>query len=380
MKKIAKILVQKRQEIISIWEEDVLQDVLAAKDTNLIALHDHIPNILDDIVEILNRHPNPENYLSDKKIGQIQEDSIEHGRHRATTSNYTVDQIIHEYMIFYNVVNRILIENRQNDPATLHLIKCCIDKAMLNSVKSFTESIQEMQNKLVGTLAHDIRNPLAAARMAIEMLDYKAGEERFKKVKKMSFNCVNKSIDLVEGLLDSITVRAGEGIMLSFSELNLYENIKTVYEEACDIFDENIVFECEDKNLKGVYDATAVRRLLENLISNAFKYGDSEKPITINVNNEDEKTLKIMVHNFGNPIPREKQKGIFDFLTSEKQQRSKKLQSYGIGLTLVKMVAEAHSGFVELKSEKVFGTQFSVTLKKNSNQPGKIRTKLNATA
>lgn len=377
MKKTAQLLIDKHQDIIRIWEKDVLKYVSAAKDTNKIALHDHIPNILDDIVDIINRHPNPENYLNDNKIDQIQENSVEHGRHRATISNYTVDQILHEYMIFNNVLVRVLNENDQYDPATHHLIKCCIDKAMLNSVKSFSESIQEMQNKLIGTLAHDIRNPLAAGRMAIEMLIYEAGEERFEKVKKMTFNSINKSIDLVEGLLDSITVKAGEGIMLSFTEIDLYENIKTVFEEARDVFSENIVFECEDKNLEGVYDSTAVRRLLENLISNAFKYGDSNQPITLKVNNQGEK-LQISVHNFGRPIPKEKQKVIFEFLNREKQQRSKKLQSYGIGLTLVKMVAEAHLGTVKLKSEEGFGTEFLVELNKNSNQPGKIRTKLNA--
>ena len=379
MKKTARLLKNKRDEIIELWEKEVLVKVEAAPSTNKIALQDHVPNILDDIIDIMDRHKNTADYLSDKKIHRIEKNSLEHGRHRATSPNYTVGQIIHEYMIFNTVILRILQENDNSDVVLFDLIKCTIDKAMLNSVASFTESIQEMQNKLMGTLAHDIRNPLAAARMAIEMLNYEAGEERFKKVKKMSYNSVNKAIELIEGLLESITVKAGEGIMLSFSELDLNEDIQTVYEEACDIFSEEIILDKKDEPINGIFDATAIRRLLENLVTNAIKYGHSEKPVIIKIDNEDE-WLNISVHNHGEPIPKEKQKDIFTFLEHGKQKRKEKLQSYGIGLTLVKMVAEAHGGSVVLKSEDGFGTEFLIKLNKHSNVPGKARTILNAEA
>jgi len=379
MKKTAKLLKSKRDEIIAYWEKEVLEQVEAAPSNNKIALHDHVPNILDDIIDILNSHDNVEEYLNNEEIHQIEKNSYEHGRHRATSPHYTVGQIIHEYMIFNTVILDTLKKNNLNEIVLFDLIKCTIDKAMLNSVSSFTESIQEMQHKLMGTLAHDIRNPLAAARMAIEMLDYKAGEERFKKVKKMSYNSVNKAIDLIEGLLDSITVKAGEGIMLSFSEMDINLDIQTVYEEACEVYSEEIILEKKDEPIEGIFDPTAVRRLLENLVTNSIKYGKPDTPIIIKVNNEEE-WLTLSVHNEGKPIPIDKQEGIFTFLQQGKQLREKKLKSYGIGLTLVKMVAEAHGGSVLLRSEEGFGTEFQIKLNKFSNIPGKTRTLLNAEA
>ncbi len=379
MKKTAELLKSKRDEVIALWEKEVLVQVKAARNTNKIAIHDHVPNILDDLIDIMNRYENIDDYLNDEEIHQIEENSLEHGRHRATSPNYTVDQIIHEYMIFNNVINRVLHANNIKEESLFHLIKSAIDQAMLNSVSSFTESIQEMQNQLIGTLAHDIRNPLAAARMSIEMLNYEAGEERLKKVKKMSYNSVNKAIDLIEGLLESITVKAGEGIMLSFSEMDLNNDIQSVYEEACEIFSEEIILEKKDEPINGIFDPTAVRRLLENLVTNAIKYGHSEKAIVVRIKNEEE-WLNISVHNHGEPIPKEKQKAIFTFMQFGKQQREKELKSYGIGLTLVKMVAEAHGGSVVLKSEEGFGTEFLVKLHKNSNVPGKKRALLNAEA
>ncbi|WP_026913864.1 histidine kinase dimerization/phospho-acceptor domain-containing protein [Christiangramia portivictoriae] len=136
---------------------------------------------------------------------------------------------------------------------------------MLKSLQAFTKSIQEMQNKLIATLAHDIRNPLSAARLGIEMLNKDhTDENRAKRVHKITMNSVNKAIQMLEGLLDSITVKAGEGMMLTFSEVNLYEDLETIYQEVRDIYSEEIVFICEDKDLTGVYDSVAVRQMMGN--------------------------------------------------------------------------------------------------------------------
>ena len=377
MKRITNILKENHQKIIEIWETEVLQHVDAAEQTNKIALHDHIPNILDDIIDILERHDNIEWDLEDFKIAKIEKNSLEHGRHRASSAEFTADQILHEYMIFHNVIIKVLNDHQITDKAIFHLLKCCIDKSMLNSIQSFTRSIQEMQTKLIGTLAHDIRNPLSAARLGIEMLSLDKSPERVERVQKMTMSSISKALNMVEGLLDSVSVKAGEGMMLSFSEINLFEDIETVYKEAQDVYSEEIIFECEDEDLYGVFDATAVRRLLENLITNAVKYGESQKPITIKVVKEDERYLKLSVHNFGTPIPEEKQKEIFKFLNRSKDTSKRDLQSWGIGLTLVKMVADAHGGKINLKSSKEFGTEFSVTLSGTLNEPGKHRTKLN---
>lgn len=313
MKRIPQILQENHDNIICAWEKEVLQHVDAAKHAYKIALHDHIPNILDDIIDIFERHDTIDWNIQDFKIAKIEENSLEHGRHRASSEYFTVDQIIHEYMIFHNKIIEVFNNHKVTDTGAIHLLKCCIDKSMLKSVEAFTKSIQEMQNKLIGTLAHDIRNPLSAARLGIEMLDLKAGPERVERMRKMSMYSVDKALHMIEGLLDSISVKAGEGMMLSFSEINLFSDIRTIYEEAEEIYSEKIIFECADKELNGIFDATAIRRLLENLITNAVKYGESEKPISLKVVKECERFLSLAVHNFGPPIPQESKKKFLIF-------------------------------------------------------------------
>ena len=378
MKKVTQILENNSQLIIEDWERQVLELVKSSTSANRIALRDHVPNILNDIIGIMEEYDIIDWNLEDPKIALIESNSVDHGRHRASSGSFSSDEILHEYIIFHNVILRVLNINGITDHHAYNILKCCVDKSMLKSLEAYTKSIEEMQSKLVATLAHDIRNPLSAARLGIEMLNTEdIDQDRSMRVKKMTMNSVNKALEMLEGLLDSITVKAGEGMMLTYAETDLYSDIETIYQEASEIYSEEIILECLDKDLHGIYDAVAVRRMLENLITNAIKYGDKNTPITMKIEKDGDDQLLLSVHNHGNPIPQEKQKAIFDFLQYGKQTRKPKLKSWGIGLTLVKMVAEAHGGAVELTSEKNKGTEFKIRISNSANKPGKIRTKLN---
>lgn len=103
-----------------------------------------------------------------------------------------------------------------------------LETSMSHSFSAFSDSLQEMRETLVGTLAHDLRNPISAAYFSIDIMKHSDGEERFKKVKEMTLKSLRRSLDLMEGLLDAISVKAGEGITLNFSESNLVEDIKNV--------------------------------------------------------------------------------------------------------------------------------------------------------
>ena len=94
---------------------------------------------------------------------------------------------------------------------------------------------------------------------------------------------------LVEDLLDAITVRSGEGISLLFSEYNVVEDVKLIASEAAEAYSNKIVLNLTKKEIHGVFASTAVRRILENLITNAVKYGAIDEPITISLQEEGKK-------------------------------------------------------------------------------------------
>src|SRR5690606_2056496 len=133
---------------------------------------------------------------------------------------------------------------------------------------------------------------------------------------------------------------------------------------------------CEEEKIIGIFDSTAVRRVLENLLTNAVKYGIPDEPITVTIENDPEKVL-LKVHNYGEPIAPEEREDIFNFLTHRDKGTPGQLRSWGIGLSFVKMAAEAHGGNVEIESSQENGTTFLVEFLKWANKPGKRRVVLN---
>lgn len=376
MKKAAGILKLQKNKILNTWEESVKEEITATRFTSRLALRNHIPHLLDDIGRIICRLADSEVIRDKEHFEEIYENSVEHGRQRSSSTGFTVDQILREYIIFHRILTEVLEEEKAYTSEVGIVLKYTLENAMLYSVTAFSDSLQEIRQKLIGVLAHDMRNPISAAYLAVGAIEHNLGKERLEVIKKMAMNSLKRSLDLIEGLLDSITIQAGEGMIMNFSEINLAESIVSVHQEASQIYSNEIRLECNEKEIRGVFDGLMVRRVLENFLSNAVKYGEWDKPVTILVENSKE-SVAIRVHNHGKPIPEEKQQEIFHFLNTTDGDKVKELRSYGMGLSLIRAIAEGHGGSLHIKSDKTEGTTFSIILNKNENTPGKKRVALN---
>ncbi len=362
--------------IINKWEQEVKEEIPAAYISSNLALRNQLPSVLKDFADIIERYGDLKELEANEKFEEIIKNTLEHGRHRATSSHYTVQQILKEYIIFHRVLTETLLDRNVYSHGVGIILKYALENAMLNSAGSFSDSLQEMREKLIGTLAHDIRNPITAAYFALDVLDQEIDPERFKSMKSMGVRSLKKSLEMLEGLLDAIAVKAGEGITLSFAEIDIVKELKWVYKEASEIYSNEIIFNTTHKKVFGIFDGTAIRRVVENLVTNAIKYGSRKSPVELSVENKDEHVI-IKVYNEGKPIPKKDQDAIFEYLNRGRVSKDTSLESWGMGLTLVKSVAAAHGGHVELESAKEKGTIFSIYLKKNANKPGKIKTELN---
>jgi hypothetical protein len=375
MEKAAKILRENNAQIMKIWPNQVVQEVLASKESDSIALYNQLPDLINDIAKLMMRQDKIEGINKDEKYTEILKTSVDHGKQRSTKVYYTAEQIVHEYIIFHRSLSEFLISHNAYSEKISDFLKYVIETAILKSVGSFSRSIQDMQEKLIGTLAHDIRNPLAAAQLSLEMMEQDTTGEWTDKTRIAAQRSVKKAINLIEGLMNGITVKSGEGMLLTFENSDLLKEMKFVHAEIKEVYTHEINLEYNAKKIIGVFDKTAVKRLVENLIGNAIKYGSINKPITISIEDEED-AVAIKVHNWGNPIPLSKQEQIFKFMGSAKRDKKLVSGSWGMGLTLTQIVAEAHGGDVNLNSDEKTGTTFTINLIKQFNEPGKRRARL----
>lgn len=373
MKEAAAVIERNKRQILEAWVKNVREELPAPRETVDPVLRDHLPPLLNDIILVMQRYDNFDADYEKASLKGMLQNSTGHGRHRSSSLGYNIEQVLREYIILHRLLTNVLRENNVYTTEVADSLKYIMENSMLYAAVSFQNSLVEIRQKLMGVLVHDVRNPISAAYLAVSMIDREDEPERFEKLKDMLKNSIKRSLDLIGGFLESFTVGAGEGITLHFNKGDLLEPIRSVHGEASAIYSNKVVLNCNDEPIEGVFDIAMIRRVLENIISNAVKYGEVAAPITIDVKT-DRGTVEIGIHNYGDPIPENKQKEIFKFLNTTNASGPKRLKSWGMGLTLVNAVAEAHGGYLDLKSTEEDGTTFKLVIRKNSNKPGKVKT------
>jgi len=100
-----------------------------------------------------------------------------------------------------------------------------------------------------------------------------------------------------------------------------------------------------------------LRRAIENLVGNAVKYGTPDTPITISLR-RGKSAVELVVHNEGSPISESDAPLLFQQYRRSKRAQEGTKTGWGLGLTLVKGVVDAHQGKIRVESALGKGTSF----------------------
>lgn len=113
------------------------------------------------------------------------------------------------------------------------------------------------------------------------------------------------------------------------------------------------------ESLRGYFAADALRRAIENLATNAVKYGAASRPITIALRELHGWAL-MTVNNEGSYIPVEEQETLFRAFHRLRSAEEGAKRGWGLGLAQVRGVAEAHGGSITIDSLPGRGTTFII--------------------
>lgn len=221
------------------------------------------------------------------------------------------------------------------------------------------EAERDLRERFVSLLTHDLRTPLSAIKMNSQLIEKNYQNAQAVRSYAVRINAsVSRADQMISNLLDANMIRSGEKLPISIEYFNLTLLVEKTLNELSTIHNNRFVLNSTE-DVHGYWDSRGIRRIVENLCNNAVKYGSADTQIKINIFKDADNAI-LEVCNQGDVISEQDQK----FLFQQFRRGRKKIavKGWGIGLTLVRGVAEAHGGTVKVKSDLEKGTVFTVVL------------------
>lgn len=288
----------------------------------------------------------------------------EHGGERARLTHYNAQAVISEYQLLRWTIFDVLKSNGvELNSDEFFIINASIDSSIRESVTAFALAQAAMRERFMAALTHDLRNPLASASAAANLIQLKAGSPDLKELAVRITTDLERMDGMIQELLDAVVFQTGERLQLHIEQFDMHALAKEVCDQFAAIHCDR--FDLSGNPVVGWWDRPAIKRALENLISNAVKYGDAGTPISLSIDSGHARVL-ITVHNDGDPIPPEESEDLFQVFRRAATAKQGNARGWGIGLPYVRTVAESHGGSVGIDSSTKTGTTFSINLPQDS--------------
>lgn len=216
--------------------------------------------------------------------------------------------------------------------------------------------------------SHELRTPLTPLLLQMQMMkrylkneviSTRAVGNKFLKLLDLSEAHVERLNKMIGNLLDVSHIRAGR-LVLNLERFDLSQLVRSIlerYDPFAKLAQCQLRLEAEP-DVCGKWDRLRLEQVVVNLLTNAFKFGKGH-PIEIRVWKE-QNTAKLSVRDRGIGILPEEQKRLFSMF--ERVASPYHYEGLGLGLYIVKEIAQAHSGSVRVESTFGAGSTFTLEI------------------
>jgi signal transduction histidine kinase len=363
--------------------------------------HEELLNSLPDFLRNLARH-----FSTSRGSDKWQDVSREgreiakqHGEQRAVTPGYTLDQVIAEHQILRRILFDYIQKRVRLNPEQWSTLLESVDQGISEAATAFAirkgfkdaryrameaekdealsqrntarstvdrlEYERAIREQFVSMLSHDLRTPITSAKAAAELIARFAKDNP--QIAKLTFQVIDelaRSDRMIRDLLDANRIRSGEKLPLEIRETKLVELVSDTLRKLAQVYGNRFRLEA-DHEIVGYWSARDLERSIENLAINAVKYGSPDTPVEVEVLEQGEQ-VRISVHNSGSLITPQEQAALFQPFSRILSAGTKGKTGWGLGLTLVLGITEAHGGKVHVESEIDKGTTFIMVIPKDA--------------
>jgi len=219
--------------------------------------------------------------------------------------------------------------------------------------------LNQLKNDLIAVLAHDIKGPLTSIVGFAELLEegYMEGTQATDAAHTIRMNA-QRLATLANDVLELSRIEHGE-LEITDERVNVAELVETVLEAHR--AERTIVLSTSVKSAFVRGDENRLRQVFDNLLRNAIKYSPPEQPIDVSIDADGE-NFRFTVRDRGMGIPPDELPRLFERFSRASNARRAKIAGTGIGLFIVKMIAERHGGTIAVESRLGEGSTFTLTL------------------
>lgn len=226
----------------------------------------------------------------------------------------------------------------------------------------------DIERSMIANISHDFRSPLTSIKGYAEaMVDGTIPPEASEKYLNIIISETERLHQLTENLLalnryDNMETE----LALSAFDINqILKDTGALFEGRCLSKKISLSLLLSGKNLTVYADEGKIKQVIYNLVDNAIKFSHPNSVIVLETGVHNEKAL-VSIKDSGIGIPKDSLSHIWERFYKTDLSRGKDKQGFGLGLSIVRKILQAHGETIEVTSTEGVGTKFTFTLPKAS--------------
>ncbi|MEJ7599469.1 MAG: sensor histidine kinase [Kofleriaceae bacterium] len=334
-----------RNDIMARWMV-LVQGSIAPESMPTAELIDHLPGFVDEIIAALRADAG----LS--SLAQPPEDTAtaaHHGEQRLRLG-FSLDTVVREYGALRDAI--VDVARRDGGTVTfdeLQRVFECIITGIARAVSEYARQrdaeLQRQHNEHVAFLAHELRNPLSTATVALEVLQATNKLERNLRPTQAAARALTRMKELVDHSLQMARTASGVELKRELTQTrDLLDEAELV--AACEAEDKDIKLSIHVEQNAAVYvDRRLIRSALNNLVRNAVKYSHRGGVVEVRGRVEGLRAIVEIEDRCGGLEPGKVEEAFAPFVRLASDDNG-----FGLGLSIAKQAVDAHAGTIRVQN------------------------------
>ncbi|HEX5315562.1 MAG TPA: sensor histidine kinase [Candidatus Kapabacteria bacterium] len=374
--RLAELIETRKDVLLHEWRQRV-RPILSEKSLATPILDNELPRFLDELARRIRDIDNPHSWKEEVNTeAELSDTASGHGKQRFR-AGYDIIEVLKEYGILREVItdtaeaDSILVAGKGGQ-----VFSFMFNKAAAVATEAFQREkeleAQRRRKEYLAFVMHDLKTPLNAIMIATDVIKESRNDPKLvdEMIEIIQRSC-ERLDEFIQKTIKTEKAEVSEGTEdLIPRNFELWPLAQSVIEEHKMLAEDSstTILNLIPANLTIYADAVALKTVYRNLLSNAIKYAPGGK-IVIGMTNTRPDAIELWVRDSGAGIAPERLGKIFQKGAGD----STKKGSTGLGLSMVKKIAEAHGGTVSVESKLGEGSTFRIVLPLKTVTPSPAR-------